>query len=120
MRLLIGHPKNRVGDLAEKPLAMTRDLFEHQAASRLSLEQAEREVAKNKAKLSQALESLNIFGLAPPQQGYPVSTPLIHVKSPISGTIVERTVTSGQYVQPESGTLLTIADLSSVWVLGGA
>jgi len=106
-------------DLAEKTLAMTKDLFEHQAASRIALQQAESDAAKGRAKLAHAAESLRIFGLAPPRDGDfdSLNTP-IQVHSPISGTIVERVVTAGQFVQPDSGSLLTVADLSTVWVLG--
>ena len=104
-------------DLADKTLAMTKDLFDHQAASRISLQQAESEVAKSNARLARAAESLRVFGLEPPgDRGAPLNAP-IEVHSPIAGNILERSVTSGQFVQPESGPLLTIADLSTVWVL---
>jgi cobalt-zinc-cadmium efflux system membrane fusion protein len=35
----------------------------------------------------------------------------------MSGTLIERNLTPGQYVQADSTALLTIADLSTVWVL---
>ena len=38
-------------DLAEKTYAMTQDLFEHQAASRIAQQQAENELAKAKARV---------------------------------------------------------------------
>jgi len=41
----------------------------------------------------------------------------IPIRTPLSGTVIERHVTEGQFVQPDSNPLLTIADLSSVWVL---
>jgi len=105
-------------DLAEKTLTMTQDLFEHQATSRISLQQADSEVAKNTAKLARVAESLRMFGLNPPPgEGFDGLNTPIQIHSPISGTIVERIVTGGQIVQPESGSLLTIADLSTVWVL---
>lgn len=104
-------------DLAEKTLAMTKDLFEHQAASRISLQQAESELAKANARIARAAASLRVYGLQPPGEGDPVLNTPIDVRSPIAGNVVERTVTAGQFVQPESGSLLTIADLSTVWVL---
>lgn len=104
-------------DLADKTLAMTKDLFDHQAASRISLQQAESEVAKSNARLARAAESLRVFGLEPPgDRGAPLNAP-IEVRSPIAGNVTERSVTAGQFIQPESGPLLTIADLSTVWVL---
>jgi RND family efflux transporter MFP subunit len=39
------------------------------------------------------------------------------VKAPRDGIVVERAVTPGQSVSPDSGSMLAIADLSSVWVL---
>ena len=41
-------------ELAEKTFAMTDDLFAHQAASRMALQQAENDVAKAKARVLQA------------------------------------------------------------------
>ena len=38
--------------------------------------------------------------------------------SPLSGTVIERRITDGQFVQPDSTSLVTIADLSTVWVVG--
>ncbi|PYQ92698.1 MAG: efflux RND transporter periplasmic adaptor subunit, partial [Acidobacteria bacterium] len=38
------------------------------------------------------------------------------VRAPIGGTVIERTVTNGQFVGPENTPLLVIADLSTVWV----
>jgi len=42
----------------------------------------------------------------------------IPVRTPIDGTVIERSVTNGQFVGPENASLVTIADLSSVWVQG--
>jgi cobalt-zinc-cadmium efflux system membrane fusion protein len=105
-------------DLSQKTLAMTKDLFDHQAASRISLQQAENDVAKNRAKLARTGESLKLFGLAAPadEASAGLDTP-IAVRSPLTGTVVERSVTAGQFVQPESGALLTVADMSAVLVL---
>jgi RND family efflux transporter MFP subunit len=40
----------------------------------------------------------------------------VPVRAPISGTVIERTITNGQFVAAENTPLLTIADLSTVWV----
>jgi membrane fusion protein, heavy metal efflux system len=42
---------------------------------------------------------------------------LVPVRSTMAGTLIERNLTPGQYVQADSTALLTIADLSTVWVL---
>ncbi len=50
-------------ELAEKTFAMTQDLFEHEAASRIALQQSENELAKSRAKVEQAEEVLQVLGL---------------------------------------------------------
>jgi cobalt-zinc-cadmium efflux system membrane fusion protein len=106
-------------ELAEKTFAMTRDLFEHQAASRIALQQSESELAKASSKVTQTEEVLQVLGLDPhgEDDAAPVQ-PRIPVRTPIGGTVTERSVTNGQFVGPENSPLLTIADLSSVWVQG--
>jgi cobalt-zinc-cadmium efflux system membrane fusion protein len=105
-------------DLAEKTHAMTKDLFEHQAASRLSLQQAEGDLAKAKTHVARAEESLRVLGLDVTEiQRTGGLQALVPVAAPMSGAVMERTVTTGQYVQADSNPLLTIADLSTVWVL---
>ena len=42
---------------------------------------------------------------------------LVPVRSPISGIVMERNLTQGQFVQGDSTPLITVADLSTVWVL---
>ena len=104
-------------ELSEKTNAMTRDLFEHQAASRIALEQSESELAKARSKVMQAEENLRVLGLDPEEDVTRIQ-PRIPVRTPIDGTIIERNVTNGQFVGPETSPLVTIADLSSVWVQG--
>src|SRR5207237_1077740 len=38
--------------------------------------------------------------------------------APLGGTIIERKVTEGQYVQTDGSPLMTVADVSTVWVMG--
>jgi len=105
-------------DLAEKTHAMTKDLFEHQAASRISLQQAEGDLAKARAHVARAEESLRVLGLDLNEiQRTGGLQSLVPVMAPLSGAVMERTVTNGQFVQADSNALLTVADLSTVWVL---
>jgi cobalt-zinc-cadmium efflux system membrane fusion protein len=104
-------------DLAEKTFAMTQDLFEHQAASRMSLQQASNDLAKANARVQQTEEVLKVLGLS----GHPREDAIglhsrLAVRAPIDGTVIERTVTAGEFVGPDKPPLVTIADLSSVWV----
>src|SRR5262249_27421476 len=50
-------------DLAEKTHAMTKDLFDHQAASRISLQQAESELAKTRSRVQQTEEAIRVLGI---------------------------------------------------------
>jgi membrane fusion protein, heavy metal efflux system len=105
-------------DLAEKTYAMTKDLFDHKAASRISLQQSERDLAKAKAQVARAEEALRVVELDPKEvEKTGGLRSLIPVLAPLSGTVIERTLTSGQFVQGDGTPLLTISDLSTVWVL---
>jgi membrane fusion protein, heavy metal efflux system len=106
-------------ELAEKTFAMTKDLFEHQAASRIALEQSASELAKARSKVKQTAESLQVLGLDPPAADDTVQVrPRIPVRTPIGGTVIERNVTDGQFVGADTTPLVTVADLSTVWVQG--
>ena len=104
-------------DLSEKTFAMTKDLFDHQAASRIALQQSENDLAKARAKVAQTAEVLRVLGFdetAVANSGTLLSR--VPVRAPIGGTVIERTITNGQFVAAENTPLLTIADLSTVWV----
>ncbi len=104
-------------DLSEKTYVMTKDLFEHQAASRIALQQAESELAKNRQRVQQTEEVLRVLGVdvAMVDGGDHVPS-RIQVRAPIDGTVIERSVTNGQFVGSDTAPLLTLADVSSVWV----
>jgi membrane fusion protein, heavy metal efflux system len=107
----------REQSLAEKSLLMTKDLFEHQAAARIQLQQAEGDAAKAKTQAARAEEALRVLGLDPDEVlASSGLRALIPVKCPMSGTVIERPVTPGQFVQGDNTPLLTIVDMSTVWV----
>ena len=103
-------------ELAEKTFAMTRDLFDHQAASRITLQQSENDLAKARAKVAQTAEVLRVLGVDETAAAGGTLLSRVRVPAPIAGTITERTITNGQFVSAESTPLMTIADLSAVWV----
>ena len=103
-------------DLAEKTYARTKDLFEHEAASRTAFEQSESERAKAQSKVNRTEEALRVLGIAENDM-HSIASAKISVRSPLSGTVIERKVTEGQFVQPDVNPLITIADMSTVWVL---
>jgi RND family efflux transporter MFP subunit len=96
---------------------MTKDLFEHQAASRISMQQSENDLAKARAKVAQCEEILRVLGFdeAALRDGAAVPSRMA-IRTPIGGTVTERSITNGQFVGSDSTALMTIADLASVWV----
>jgi cobalt-zinc-cadmium efflux system membrane fusion protein len=108
----------REQEMAEKTYSMTKDLFEHQAAARIALQQAEGDLAKSRAQTARADEALRVYGLDPMQvlETTGVRT-LISVRSPLAGSIIERPLTPAQFVQGDNTPLITIADLNTVWVM---
>ncbi len=50
-------------ELAEKTAAMTQDLFDHQAASRIALQQTQSDLAKARARVARNEQSLRLLGL---------------------------------------------------------
>ena len=103
-------------DLAEKNLAMTQDLFDHQAASQSSLRQAQNDVAKAHARVDRTSGALDAIGVRHQDDPSKPIDPRVPVSSPVSGAVIERHVSDGQYVQPDPNPLLIVADLSQVWV----
>ena len=80
--------------------------------SELQVLRAEQSAAKDQLRLlgigSESLDTLKEFGRI---------LPSVEISSPIEGTVIERKVSVGQVVEP-SDQLYTVADLSSVWVVG--
>jgi cobalt-zinc-cadmium efflux system membrane fusion protein len=104
-------------DLAQKTLAMTEDLFGHQAASKIALQQAQNDYAKAASRVRRSHDELRVLGLDD-EDAIAAFSGRLPIVSPIGGIVIERHVTDGQFVQTDSTPLMTIADLSTVWVLG--
>jgi cobalt-zinc-cadmium efflux system membrane fusion protein len=95
-----------------------KDLFEHNAVAKKEVLNAENAQAVSRAALEQAvanqrqsLRKLEILGLKPGVFGQNVV-----VAAPISGKILELTAVQGEYRNDTTSPIMTIADLSSVWV----
>jgi len=94
------------------------DLFEHNAVARKDVLTAENALAQAKAALEQAragLEQadrkLRLLGLKPGAFGQKVT-----VSAPISGKVLDMSVAAGEYRNDTNTPVITIADLSTVWV----
>jgi membrane fusion protein, heavy metal efflux system len=96
----------------------TRDLFENNAVAKKDLlnaeamqTQAKAAVEQAEAALEQSQRRLELLGLKPGAFGQHVA-----VKAPVSGKVLEMTIVPGEYRNDMSAPVLTIADLSTVWV----
>ncbi len=100
--------------LANKQLARAQLLYDKGAVALADLENAEDANAKAIADLNAAVQRVHVLGgdLNNP-------SPLLPLRAPISGTIVDQQITGGTGVRSldNQPALFTIADLSVVWVL---
>jgi cobalt-zinc-cadmium efflux system membrane fusion protein len=104
--------------LADKSYVRSKDLFDHRAIAERDLEAAESARVQAGADLGAAEQSLRIVGITQPDTvvGKPVRSE-IPVLAPIGGEVVERLVAPGQVIQAGTSQVITISDMSSVWVL---
>ena len=100
--------------LARRQQERSETLLAKGAIAQRDLEAAEDVEQKAKVDLATAAEHLRVLGADVSH-----ASPIVDVKSPISGTIVEQNITGGTGVRSidNSPNLFTVADLSRVWVL---
>jgi cobalt-zinc-cadmium efflux system membrane fusion protein len=101
---------------------LDRDLLEHQGVSRREAEQAETDATNAESDRAAALQALVALGVDPQAikdiaAGRQVSRLEGTIRSPITGTVVERLITAGQLLQAGTTPCFTVADLSRVWVM---
>jgi cobalt-zinc-cadmium efflux system membrane fusion protein len=99
---------------------MDKDLLAHQGVSQREAEQAQSDAATaeaNRATALQTLTSLNVDPSIIRGRGKAAAGYGGVIRSPISGTVVERLITPGQLLQAGATQAFTIADLSRVWVM---
>jgi cobalt-zinc-cadmium efflux system membrane fusion protein len=100
--------------LSHKALDRAQMLYDHGAIAAKDLEVAQDTEDKAKVDLDTAEHHVQILGGDPAH-----SSPLIELKAPISGTIVEQNVAGFEGVKSLDNTpnLFTIANLAEVWVV---
>jgi membrane fusion protein, heavy metal efflux system len=103
---------------ADADLDRLRDLYDNKAIARKELLQAENQQAQAKgsvkqaeALLRQALRRLDFLELKKDQFGQKIV-----VRAPIPGKVLEVNVAPGEFRNDPNSPLMTIADLSTVWV----
>lgn len=105
-------------ELAKKNLKREETLFEKKVSPEKDLLKARAELEEAEAELKFAIEKMRLLDIdiSKIDEGTNKNHRfLIPISSPINGTIVEKSVTQGETVNPEK-VLFTIADLSSLWV----
>lgn len=100
-------------ELARQALARKRQLAEERIAPRREVEEAEAEVKAAEAALEASRSALEAMGAGAGQGA------VLPLRAPVSGTVIERRLASGQVTDPAS-TLFRVADLSRLWLIAHA
>lgn len=107
--------------LAERAADRARQLLAADVIGSAELQRRESELSVARAELSAAADQLRILGLGDAALAGLTSrgriSPMVAIRAPKAGVIIERKVNIGQVVQP-ADPLFTVADLSTVWVIG--
>jgi cobalt-zinc-cadmium efflux system membrane fusion protein len=103
---------------AQSDYDRANDLFQHNAIAQKDVLTAENALAQAKAAVEQAQAGVQqadrkaqLLGLKPGAFGQKVTVP-----APISGKILEMSVAPGEYRNDTNAPVMTIADLSTLWV----
>jgi cobalt-zinc-cadmium efflux system membrane fusion protein len=103
---------------AQSDFDRSSDLFEHNAVAKKDVVSAESALAQGRAAVDQANASLEqaqrrlaVLGLAPGDAKQEVV-----LRSPLAGKVLELSIVPGEFRNDTSVSLMTIADLSTVWV----
>jgi cobalt-zinc-cadmium efflux system membrane fusion protein len=103
---------------AQADAERSKDLFDHNAIAKKEVLSADSALAQSQAALDQALAAreqaerrLSVLGLSPRDFKQQVT-----VRSPLSGKVLDLSVVPGEYRNDTSAPVMTIADLSTVWV----
>ncbi|HEX2056714.1 MAG TPA: efflux RND transporter periplasmic adaptor subunit [Nitrospiraceae bacterium] len=109
-------------EYATRAYELAKELYQTKALALKDLKQAENDVIKARAEFRRSKEQLLSLRVPRAELDKPLAqqriTSRFEMKSPLSGTVVERTVTPGQSVSADAGQVLfTIADLDRLQVV---
>lgn len=110
-RAELGSAQQRL-NLARTTYQREKTLWEERISARQDLDAAQTALKEAEIAVQAAQQRLSALGIAAKDQG--VSS-IVTVRAPLDGVVVERPAVAGQAVD-ETKPLLTIADLSHVWV----
>ncbi|HXP60136.1 MAG TPA: efflux RND transporter periplasmic adaptor subunit [Dongiaceae bacterium] len=99
--------------LTSRALKRQQELLEHKIAAQKDVEQATSDYESARSDLDSVTQRLSTFGFNPgtDKPGQP-----LQVLSPAAGRVVEMTSAHGQFRNDVTAPLLTVADLSTVWL----
>lgn len=106
--------------LAERAAQRAQQLLDADVIGVAELQRRQSELSQTEAEVSAARDQLKVLGMPEKAILQLAATRRVNsisqVVSSISGTVIERRVTTGQVVQP-ADTMFVIADLSTVWLV---
>jgi len=114
--------KNRF-DLAKRQIDRNKDLFDHKALSARDYEAAQADFNDAATDLQASLQTLKVFGVLQAditdaeQQNVPIRPEMV-MRAPLSGTVVQKMVLPGQFIQAGTTAAFVISNTSTVWVQG--
>lgn len=113
--LTTAHTARRLADLE-------KDLVEHQGVAKREEDQAQADAANADADVDAAMKTLVSLNVDPKvikaiEQGKPIGPINGVIRSPTTGTVVDRQITPGQLLQAGTTPCFTVADISHVWVM---
>lgn len=102
--------------LAEAALERKRGLAAEKIAPLREVQEAESAAGEARAALRAARASIAAFGVDPPtDEGDNATSPVFVLRSPVSGSVIERTAVIGQMLDP-SAPAFRIGNLSTLWL----
>jgi cobalt-zinc-cadmium efflux system membrane fusion protein len=99
--------------LAEKDFKRQRDLLDNGVGIQKDLESAKTTYEITKSEYEKAQASIRIFGVDPAKMIF--GEPLI-VRAPFRAEVISNKIVVGKYLTDNSDPILTIAELSTVWI----
>ncbi|MES2304817.1 MAG: efflux RND transporter periplasmic adaptor subunit [Gemmatimonadota bacterium] len=108
---------------AQRIATLDEKLYANDALARAELDQAHSDLAAAEADRDAALQQVAALGvdsvsIEAIRQGKALASGQSALRAPIAGVVVERLITQGQLLEAGATPTFTIADLSSVWVMG--
>jgi cobalt-zinc-cadmium efflux system membrane fusion protein len=100
-------------DHAKRTLERSRSVHEAGGGPLKDLEQAESDYAQAEAEFNRAEDRLRGIGVQPKPHG---KSRLLTVVAPVAGTITALTTATGAFANDPTASLMTVANLDSVWV----